>query len=252
MTEESGRRRLPGAPGLIAGALTILGVFLFMFVHKGLLAVAGLGIFGPGILREIGWLGDHDEFQRAAARRAGYHAYLVGGFAALLVYAALEAMGDRLQVSSEWVLLILVLLWLTWMFSSLMAYWGARRTATTVLLVFGSFWAVFAIASVISEVASVGAGDVLLGVLATLGIVGPFFLLAWTAHRWPRPTGALLLLVSAVFLVLFKPGAGTQRWSTTLLTDALLIVPLAASGIALLREGRYGEERLDESGAATV
>ncbi|MGB5672985.1 MAG: hypothetical protein WBO43_00410 [Gemmatimonadota bacterium] len=32
-----------------------------------------------------------------------------------------------------------------------------------------------------------------------------------------------------VFVMAFKPGAGTQRWSTTLLTDALLIVPLACT-----------------------
>jgi hypothetical protein len=249
MSDGTRRRGLPGMPGLIAGALTILGVLLFMFVHKGLLVVAGLGIFGPGILRELGWLNDHDEFQRQAAHRAGYHAYLVGGFAALVIFAALESLGDRLEVTSEWVLLILVVLWLAWMFSSLMAYWGARRTASTVLLVFGSFWAVFAIATIISEATGASAGDALIGVLATVGIVGPFFLLAWTAHRWPRVTGLLLLLVSAVFLLMFKPGAGTQRWSTTLLTDALLIVPLAASGIALLREGgNRSERRVDAAG----
>jgi hypothetical protein len=236
-------------PGLIAGALVILGVFLFMFVHKGLLVVAGLGIFGPGILRELGWLGDHDEFQRETAHRAGYHAYLVGGVIALLVYAALEVWGDRLQPSSEWVLLILVVLWLASMFSSLMEYWGARRTASTVLLVFGCFWAVFAIATVISEAGSESVGYTLLGVLATVGIVGPFFLLAWTARRWPRVTGALLLVVSVVFLVMFSPGARTQRWSTTLLTDALLIVPLAASGLALLRERDDEDEEPVESQA---
>jgi len=240
MTEGSTKRSLPALSGLVAGGLVILGVALFMFVHKGLLVVAGLGTFGPGILRELGWLNDQDEFQREAAHRAGYHAYLVGGFVALLVYAALEVWEAQLQASSEWVLLVLVALWLAWLFSSLMKFWGARRTASTVLLVFGSFWAVFAIATIITEAGSVDAGDAILGVLASLGIVGPFFLLAWTAHRMPRVTGILLLVVSVVFVMAFKPGAGTQRWSTTLLTDALLIVPLAASGIALLREGAVG------------
>lgn len=244
MTEGSTKRSLPALSGLVAGGLVILGVALFMFVHKGLLVVAGLGTFGPGILRELGWLNDQDEFQREAAHRAGYHAYLVGGFVALLVYAALEVWEAQLQVSSEWVLLVLVALWLAWLFSSLMEFWGARRTASTVLLVFGSFWAVFAIATIITEAGSVDAGDAILGVLASLGIVGPFFLLAWTAHRMPRVTGVLLLVVSVVFVMAFKPGAGTQRWSTTLLTDALLIVPLAASGIALLREGAAGRDDL--------
>lgn len=168
----------------------------------------------------------------------------MGGFVALLAYAALEAWESQLQASSEWVLLVLVALWMTWLFSSLMKFWGARRTASTVLLVFGSFWAVFAIATIITEAGSVDAGDAMLGVLASLGIVGPFFLLAWTAHRWPRATGILLLVVSVGFLMVFKPGAGTQRWSTTLMTDALLLVPLAASGVALLREGAVGRDDL--------
>lgn len=244
MSDHRDRRSLPSLTGLIAGGLVILGVALFMFVHKGLLVVAGLGTFGPGILRELGWLGDQDEFQREAAHRAGYHAYLVGGFVALLVYAALEVWEAQLQASSEWVLFVLVALWLAWLFSSLMEFWGARRTASTVLLVFGSFWAVFAIATIISEAGTTSPGDAVLGVLASLGIVGPFFLLAWAAQRWPRATGVLLLVVSVAFLMAFKPGAGTQRWSTTLLTDALLIVPLAASGIALLRERAAGGEEM--------
>jgi hypothetical protein len=244
MSDHTDRRSVPSLTGLVAGGLVVLGVGLFMFVHKGLLVVAGLGTFGPGILRELGWLRDQDEFQREAAHRAGYHAYLVGGFVALLVYAALEVWQTQLEASSEWVLLILVLLWLTWMFSSLMEFWGARRTASTVLLVFGSFWAVFAIATIISEARTSSPGDAVLGVLASLGLIGPFFLLAWAAHRWSRATGVLLLVVSVVFLAMFKPGAGTQRWSTTLLTDALLIVPLAASGIALLREEVGGGDNL--------
>jgi hypothetical protein len=46
-------------------------------------------------------------------------------------------------------MLILVVLWTTWLFSALLAYWGARRTASVVLSVFGAFWAVFVLASII-------------------------------------------------------------------------------------------------------
>ena len=96
--------------------------------------MAGLGAFGPGILRELGWLNDQDEFQRQAARRAGYHA---------------------------------------WLFSALLTYWGARRTTTVVLLIFGSFWLVFGVATIISE--------------ATRAV-----------HRWPRITGRVLVAVAHV------------------------------------------------------
>ncbi|HSM16107.1 MAG TPA: hypothetical protein VK845_03790 [Gemmatimonadales bacterium] len=74
MTKTASARALPPLPGLIAGGFVIVGVLLLMFVAKGLLFVAGLGAFGPGILRELGWLRDQDEFQRRAAHRAGYHA----------------------------------------------------------------------------------------------------------------------------------------------------------------------------------
>ncbi len=77
MAEHTEGRRLPPLPGLIAGGLVILGLLLMAFVSEGLLVVAGLGAFGPGILRELGWLKDQDEFQRQAAHRAGYHAYLI-------------------------------------------------------------------------------------------------------------------------------------------------------------------------------
>ncbi len=79
MTELTPGRAVPPLPGLIAGGLVILGVLLSMFVAESLLVVAGVGAFGPGILRELGLLRDHDEFQRQAAHRAGYHAYLIDG-----------------------------------------------------------------------------------------------------------------------------------------------------------------------------
>lgn len=80
MTEQSAGRRMPPLPRLIAGGLVVLGLLLSMFVSWGFLILAGLGAFGPGILRELGWLRDQDEFQRQATYRAGYLAYLVGGW----------------------------------------------------------------------------------------------------------------------------------------------------------------------------
>jgi hypothetical protein len=65
-------------------------------------------------------------------------------------------------------------------------------------------------------------------------IVAPFFVLGWTAPRWPRITGALLLLVSAAFLAVFAP-TGSLGLATELLTAALLIIPMVACGIALIR-----------------
>ncbi|MFQ5571893.1 MAG: hypothetical protein ACE5G0_19615 [Rhodothermales bacterium] len=244
MTEQTTTRKLPSLPGLIAGALVVLGVLLWMFVSKGFLFVAGLGAFGLGILRELGWLRDQDEFQRQAAHRAGYHAYLIGGLVTVLVIFALEWRETNLEDSSAWILLILVVLWMTWLFSALLAYWGAQKTTSRVLITFGSFWAVFVIASFIGEDAPSNPVEILLGSLMGLLVVSPFFGLAWTAGRWPRATGTALLAVSALFFVLVSVPAGSRALalSSLLLTATLLIIPLIACGIALLRDAPEPDE----------
>jgi hypothetical protein len=225
---------MPPLTGLIAGGLVVCGVLLWMFVSRSLLFVAGLGAFGPGLLRELGWLRDHDEFQRQAAHRAGYHAYLIGGFAAILVLSGLEWIVE-LDQSAEWIRFVLLLLWMSWMFSALLSYWGAQRTASLVLVTFGSFWAVFVVASLIGESGSDSDfSEAILGILVGVTLVAAFFVPAWTAHRWPRITGVVLLLVSVGFGVVFGR-KGALQWSTVALTNTLLLVPLMVSGIALVR-----------------
>ena len=244
MTEQVAERTVPQLPGLIAGGLVILGLLLDTFVAEGLLVVAGLGAFGPGILRELGWLKDKDEFQRQAAYRAGYHAYLIGGLATVLIVSALRWPETNLENSSEWTMLVLVILWMTWLFSALLAYWGAQKTASRVLVTFGSFWAVFVMAMIVGSL-SEPEGLQLIGLLMGFVFVAPFFALAFTAGRWPRLTGGVLLAVSAFFLVLVVPvwSARSLAWSSILVTAALLLVPLIGSGIALLRNA--GSDSLD-------
>ena len=234
MTEHISR---PPLTGLIAGALVVLGVLLWMFVSKTLLFVAGFGAFGPGLLRELGWLKDHDEFQRQAAHRAGYHAYLAGGFAALLVISKLGGSSTNPDASAEWIMFILVVLWLSWMFSSVLSYWGARKTAFVVLVTFGSFWAVFAIASLIGEFDPNNSFWVSAqGLLAGAGMIAAFFVPAWAARRWPRLTGVLLLALAAGSLLLFG-GKNALPLPTVVFTNTLFAGPLIVTGFALLREG---------------
>jgi hypothetical protein len=249
MARQAGRIALPPLPGLVAAGLVILGVLLSMFVAEGFLALAGLGAFGPGILRELGWLRDHDEFQRQAAHRAGYHAYLIGGLAAAFVVSALRSRGEPLEDPAGWVMLILVVLWTTWLFSSLLAYWGARKTASAILTVFGLFWTVFVLASIIgTESQDVTVVNMLLASLMGSIVVVPFFVLARKAGRWPRGTGVALLTVAALFLLMFVPVwvERSMKLPDLLLTATLLIVPLVATGMALLREG----PQLEEDGAS--
>jgi hypothetical protein len=50
----------------------------------------------------------------------------------------------------------------------------------------------------------------------------------------------LLLVAGALFVIAGIPGARNLPLATVLMTDTLLLVPLVASGVALLREQRVG------------
>jgi hypothetical protein len=224
-------RRVPwlqSLPVLLAGMLVVTGILLSMFVAMGFLILVGLGAFGPGLLREVGWLRDEDEFQRQAAYRAGYVAYLVGGFTAVLVISALKWREANLDGPVEWVALVVIVLWGSWLFVSLMRYWGARRMTSRMLVIFGLFWAAFVVGGHWSEPAAL---------LVEALVVMPFFALAWSAHRFPRTTGALLLALAAVgFWFFFDLGRAFVTRPTQLLTFVLLLGALIACGAALLGE----------------
>jgi len=229
---------LPPLPILLAGALVTLGIGLWMFVDKSLLFVAAIGAFGPGILRELGWLKDKDEFQRQATYRAGYHAYLVGGLAAVLVVSYLAWHETNFEDAKEWIRFVVVVLWLTWLFSSVLTYWGAKRTTATILLIFGSFWAVFVLAHLQDVHWPQSREELMMGLLGTLaGIMftAPWFALAWLAFRNPRLTGILLFGVAAIFFVATAP-IGRLPLSVVMVRNAALIAPMLVCGIALIRE----------------
>ena len=221
--------RRPTPAGLIAGAVVIAG-FLLSGIDWGFIALVGLGTFGPGILRELGWLRDKDEFQMQAARRAGYHGFLAAGLIAFLLMAYYRSHETLTGDPGPPVELILAVLWFTWLLSSLLAFWGARRMATRILLIFGGAWLVFVILSSFSEGSLFG---FFMGSLVT----APFFGLAWLAGRWPKPAGLALVAFSAFFVYFF----GLYE----VVTDpfgkgrAMVIIffmgPLLTAGLALLR-----------------
>jgi len=234
MTEPASERRRPPLTRLISSGLVVAGLALGMFVSMGFLIVSGVGAFGPGILRELGLLRDEDEFQREARYRAGYLAYLAGGFVAVLAIAVLRWDTVDLDGGAVWVALVLAVLWLTWLFSSLLAYWGARKTASRVLVAFGAFWGIFVLGHL---------GEPVALIMEALFFVAPFFLLAWAAGRWPRAAGALLLAIAAfIFWRVFDLGRQFVDWPSQVLTFTLLLVPMLACGIALLREGAGDDE----------
>jgi dipeptide/tripeptide permease len=220
--------RLPPLPVVIAGLLVVTGILLSLFVSMAFLILVGLGAFGPGLLRELGWLRDEDEFQRQAAYRAGYVAYLVGGFTAVVVISVLKWREANLDGPVAWVALVLIVLWGSWLFASRLRYWGARKMTSRLLVIFGLFWAAFVVGGHWTDPAALLMGSL---------VVMPFFLLAWSARRFPRATGIILLVLAAVgFWSFFDVGRAFGTRPTQLLTFALLLAPLIACGVALLGE----------------
>lgn len=231
----------PSPATLIAGGVVLLGFVLAQWYRWGFIALIGIGTFGPGILRELGWLNDQDEFQRRAANRAGYHAFIVTGLAAFLIYAYTRS-GDTLKEAEELSLVYIALLWFTWMFSSLFTYWGPHKTALRVLLVFGCVWGVFNIIGNLRNPVAM--------VMQLLVTTAPFFVLAYVSRRWPRVAGGLLVALSVFFLMVYF---GTARFDRLLFlvkiaTAVLFVGPLLASGVALLKPRE--EQRVRVEGAA--
>ena len=94
MTDFSSRWRRPATATLVGAGLVILG-FLLAETDWRFLTLCALGTFGPGILRELGWVKDKDEFQMRAVHRAGYHAYLAGGLTAFVMVGIVRAAGGE-------------------------------------------------------------------------------------------------------------------------------------------------------------
>lgn len=218
----------PASGTLIAGGFVVLG-FILAEINWAFISLAALGTFGPGILREMGILNDQDEFQRIAARKAGYHAFLVAGLFTFLMVAYIRS-GDRNLAAPESVVqLVLAVLWFTWFLSSLLAYWGAQRTVNRVLIAFGVVWLIF---NIVGNLMS----PVAMFMQCLLAV--PFFLLAYVAKSWPRIAGLLLVLAACFFFYffglyeIFGPNPLERGRGEVIV---LFIGPLLASGIILLR-----------------
>ncbi|MCH7573344.1 MAG: hypothetical protein IH891_10555, partial [Planctomycetes bacterium] len=139
--------------------------------------------------------------------------------------------GERtLTDTHELATLFLVLLWFTWLLSSLLAYWGPQKAAARILRVFGSVVLIF---TIVSNLGPEWTGWPALLLHPLLAV--PFFALAWLSTRWPRVTGILLVSVAVFF---FQFLGWFRNGNLSLVDDAvtfiLLLGPLLTSGVALL------------------
>jgi MFS family permease len=224
----------PKPVGAVAGIFVIAGFALAGVSYWFLLLVA-VGTVGPGYLRELGWLRDQDEFQRRAAHRAGYHAFLVTVFVAFLALAYTRSGVRNLREPEELSTFFLALMWFTWLWSSLVNYWGARRTAFRILVIFGSVVGVFNILGDLKDP---------LGMLMQLLVTTlPFFLFAYLSRRWPRVAGAFMVVTAGVAVGYYFTHFENLDLITKACTVVLVAGPLAASGVALLGWSQEGVEQ---------
>lgn len=220
--------------GTIAFLLTTIGVLLGATVDMAFLILAAAGIFGPNLLREFGWLRDRDEFQTEAARRAGHHAYLVGGLFTLILVIAREWGSADLDDNDYSAAIVLLAFLVPYMFSYLTSFWGARKAACRILLAFGLFWLLFNILGNIMNP---------LAMLMQCLVALPFFLLAWMSGRVPRVTGILLVLLALFFFMQFDMyEAFTGERQSAMAVILLLWVPLVYAGVSLLGARREPRE----------
>jgi hypothetical protein len=239
--EATTTRWQPTATTWLAGSLVIGGSVLAILFGAWFLLLAALGTFGPGVLRETGWLRDKDELQLRAAHRAGYHAYVTCGIAAFVSLAYFQSGVHDAADSQNLALLFLALLCCTWFLSALLSYWGPRKTAARILTAVGVFWLALMIVNNLRPEWS-GWSALLVQSLPAV----PLFVLAWTSPRWPRATGVGLLALSLFTLVLLaEPSQNNTGPIEQAIKVLLFFGPLLACGVSLLTV-RKGDDDYDD------
>ncbi len=222
-------RLRPTPVGIAAFLLATLGLVLGATVDMGWWVLFAVGVFGPPVLREVGVLRDRDEFQREAARLAGFHAYLFGGLF-LVIATTVRTWGTRTlggdEISASVAAAVLLVAYLL---SYLTSYWGARGATFRILLTFGTLWLAFVVLS---------HGLLNPGLL----IVAPFFVMAFAARRWPRAAGAVLVGLATWAFFLFGVGEAFAGRASAQHVGLVFVLPLAFCGVALLREARSTRE----------
>jgi hypothetical protein len=197
-------RRLPSIDWIALG-IGVLGLVLSRIQIPGgsnWVGLIGLAVFGPPLLRELGWLKDDDEYSRNIRWRAGFHAVLAVGlliFLNKLLFPLIQshpdaATGKYTFFPNETMRQYLVVAFL---FSYLIQYWGPPLGVFRILLGVAGMtllegFLVIVIQRNHPEVYSL----VILGIVALL--VGMAFFTRWK----PRIGGIVLLLLGVSSMVI--------------------------------------------------
>lgn len=203
------RNRLAGwLPHILAVGGLILAIFDSRF-----LILAAAGLFGPGILAELGLL-RVEEFRLETNRRAAHQAFLVTGVLLVLV-SAFEGCGQRYSAEMHEIddaipaSFAATVLLAVYYLSGLVRYWGARVAARRILVFYGAVFAALYVAALFL------ARDMMDGVPwgDTLKFAGFVALIhgASTLARWRPRLAAVVVAVAMVWMFILS---GTWRMMT--------------------------------------
>jgi hypothetical protein len=255
-TDRLGMHRWRRDPiGIVSFFLIWGGILADIGGYDGMIALTGIGLFGPLLLRELGLLPWIDEFHREATTRASQHAYLSGGICLVIVMTVFGFGGTHNEEGAHFfdavpASLVLLIMALTWYLSRLLQFWGALVGASRILLGALCAYGLVAAVATIQVIINLGAGESprrVMAWLATIYLPPAFLALAtWCSRRWPRITGVTLLALSAWLFFGFRLTSqllfGAEfsfPWQTRVVLACLLLAPLVASGIALVAGRRY-------------
>lgn len=187
---------------LVPHALAVLGVALSVIDSRFLL-IAVAGIFGPGLLTELGWL-KPDEFQRETRLRASHHSFLMGGvFLALVI--SFNGVGQRYSAEMHKIddavpaSLVLTLMLAVYYLSGLVRYWGPQKAAFRIIIAYALVFAGLVGAASI-KVGSATPGFNWSGLLQVLAFAIVMTGAAFHGRKHPR-AAALILLAPTGWLV---------------------------------------------------
>ncbi len=205
--------------------------------------IVGLGLFGPYLLRELGFLPWCDEFQREIFMRSGMHALLGVGILVTAIMA-IEGVGGRTDLEGNWLMkdsmtasTVLLVLAVIWILSRLLQYWGTLIGSRRFLIGYFSISFV-GISIVFVSVLGHGIGFSFSKWFLAFAQIGWIGILALGVYRWPRIVGFLLLGTLATtaphIIAIAGQNMGEPAWVGVIVETCVLILPLLIPGFALV------------------
>lgn len=216
---------------IVSFILVITGILTGGLLHPYFYLIAGLGLFGPGLLRELSILNDQDDFQRASSRKAGNMAFLITGFILLLVIC-LKTAGKFQGVGGKpfelWSGILCIGLGI-YCSVYLSQFWGGKKAALRLLVISGVIWTVFIVLSEWRDP---------IGLLLEFALVPfPLFLAVLLGIKWHRYVPLLLIPLSIFYLLYFHLySISIQQWGK-LIVIIFLVLPPFIAGILFIHEG---------------